>query len=221
MDLLAKGRQCGLDLQHLVAVEHTAVHACLAHQLGGLGAGFKVGGRREEVQDAALEPVVFDAGARHQALERSVAVGAQRHQLPHIAGKGSVVALGEELGAPAPLVRVELGAEQQWRVIAQQPLGHLQWRASVGPGLAEAHRDLGAVGKAGFQRGARLAVHHCHLVTLLGQVPGGADADDAGAENDDLLCLLLHAWKTSLGRRERGAARLEADSGQEPEFKEA
>src|SRR5262249_42602251 len=43
-----------------------------------------------------------------------------------------------------------------------------------------------AVGEAGFQRGVRLAVDDDDLVAFVQQVPGGGDADDAGAENDDL-----------------------------------
>ena len=38
-------------------------------------------------------------------------------------------------------VRIQPGAEQQGGVVAQQPLQHLQRRAGVGPGFAEADRD--------------------------------------------------------------------------------
>mmetsp|Transcript_49004 Transcript_49004/g.115075 ORF Transcript_49004/g.115075 Transcript_49004/m.115075 type:complete len:405 (+) Transcript_49004:3300-4514(+) len=185
-DAVAEGGQRRLDLQHLVAAQHAPVHAMAAHDLGARGAVVEIGLAGEEVQDAALQPVVLDAGAVDQLLQRLVRVAAQLHQLLHVALERGRRALHQKGQAPAPLVGVQPGAEQQWRVVAQQPLGHLEGRAGIGPGLAEAHRDLGAVGEAGFQGRIGLAVDDDDLVAFVEQVPGGGDADDAGAENDDL-----------------------------------
>ena len=41
-------------------------------------------------------------------------------------------------------------------------------------------RDLAAIGKTGFQSGAGLPIDDRDLVTGLGQVPRGGDADHAG-----------------------------------------
>jgi hypothetical protein len=56
---VAEGR---LDGEQLVAADHLAVHAVLLHQgrgVAGVVEGFLVG---VEVRDAALQPVVLDAG---------------------------------------------------------------------------------------------------------------------------------------------------------------
>jgi hypothetical protein len=156
------------------------------HHRRAFGARVEVGLAREEVQDAALEPLVLDAGACHQRLERLVAVAPERHELLHVALERRVAALAEERQAPAPLVRVEPGTEQQRGVVAQQPLRHLERRVGAGPRLAEAHRDLGTVGEAGLQGRVGLTIDESDVVPFFEQVPGGADADDAGAENDDL-----------------------------------
>jgi hypothetical protein len=136
------------------------------------------------VGDAALEPVVFDAGGGHHVLQRGMAVGAQRHQLLHVALEGGVIALAQELQAPAPLLPVQLRAEQQGRIVAEHPFEQLGRRMLVGPGLAVAHRDLRRIGKARLQRGVGLAVDDDHFMATFGQVPRGADADDPGAENE-------------------------------------
>ncbi len=164
--------------------QHAAIDAVMAHQLGGLEAVVGIGGRREEVQDAALQAVVLDAGLRHQALECLVAVAPERDQLADVALERGVVALAEEGQRPAPLVRIETGAEQQGRIVAQEPLSDLQRRAGARPGLAEADRDLGAIGETRLERRFWLAVDDGDLVALLEQIPGGGDADDAGAEDD-------------------------------------
>ena len=150
MDVAAKRRQRWLDLEHLGAVQHPPVNAVAAHQCCAGRPRLEVGLRREEVQDAAFQPLVLDAGDGHHAFQRVVAVASQGHQLAHISLKRSVVALAQKGPTPAPLVRVEPGPKQQRRVIAQRPFRQLEGRASVGPGLAEADRDLRAVGRAGL-----------------------------------------------------------------------
>ena len=69
----------------------------------------------------------------------------------------------------------------------------------MGPWLAEADRDLGAVGMACFECRAGLPIDHGHLVTALQQMPGGADPDDGrdGKSRDDrglaAVCLFQQA----------------------------
>ena len=113
-----------------------------------------------------------------------MAVGPQRHDLLHVALKRRIVALRQELQAPAPLLPVHLRAKQQRGFLVEHPLERLERRFAVGPRLAVAHRDLRSVGEAGFECSVGLAVDHDDFVTALQQVPRRADADDAGAENN-------------------------------------
>src|SRR3546814_13064122 len=46
--------------------------------------------------------------------------------------------------------------------------------------------DLARIGGAGFERRPRLAIDQHDFVPRLGEIPGRGDADDAGAQNDDL-----------------------------------
>ena len=135
-----------------------------------------------------------------------MAVGAQGDELLHIALKGGVVALRQELQAPAPLLpafaKRQLRPEQQRRIVAEHPFQRLQRRVAVGPGLAVADGNLGGIGKAGFQRCAWLAVHHRDLVPALQQMPRGAHANDACAQNDNLH---VHPLFQSASVQELGA----------------
>ena len=137
------------------------------------------------MRNAALQPVVLNAGGLHHLLERGVAVSTQRHDLLHIAFKRGVVALAQKLQAPAPLLPVQLGPEQQRRLLVEHPLEGLERRVLVGPGFAVAHGDLRRIGEAGFQCRVGLPVHDRHLVAALQQVPGGAHANNARTQNND------------------------------------
>ncbi len=172
------------EFAQLVAADHAPLHAEAAHQFHSMGRvvkGLLVG---VEVRDAAFQPVVLDARGAHYVLECGMAVRAQRHDLLHVACEGRVVALRQELQAPAPLLPVQLGAKQQRRFLVEHPLEGLPWRLAVGPGLTVAHRDLRRVGKTGLQRRVGLAVDHSDFMPALAQMPGGANADDAGAQDD-------------------------------------
>ncbi|MCY1532677.1 hypothetical protein D9M68_679600 [compost metagenome] len=71
---IGKGPQCGLDGEQLAARHHPALDAKALHHGGGFGGavkGFLIG---VVVGDAALQPVVFDAGVGHHRLQRGVAV---------------------------------------------------------------------------------------------------------------------------------------------------
>jgi hypothetical protein len=181
----AEGRQRGLDLEHLLAAQHAAVHAVAAHDLGTGGAASKSAWLEKKCRMPRSRRS-YSMPVRVTSSFSDSCVAAELHQLLHVALEGRVGALRQEGQAPAPLVGVQPRAEQQRRVVAQQPLGHLEGRAGIGPGLAEADRDLRAVGEAGLQRRVGLAVDDDDFMPLVEQIPGGGDADDAGAENDDL-----------------------------------
>jgi len=174
-DVLAVGAKRRFDLQQLVAADHAALHAMLAHQFHGMGRivkRFLVG---IEMCNTALEPVVLDARAAHHVLERAVAVRAQGHQLLHIAFEGAVVALRQKTQAPAPLLPVQLRAKQQRGLLVEHPLERLPGSFAVRPRLAVAHRNLPCVGKTCLQRSPGLAVDHNDLVAALAQMPRRAD----------------------------------------------
>jgi hypothetical protein len=95
-------------------------------------------------------------------------------------------AFAQELQAPQPLAHVGADAEQQRRVFLPEPLQHLQRRARVGPGFGMADRDLPAVGEAGLRGRRGLAVDDGDVVALLAQEIGRGDAEQAGAENEDV-----------------------------------
>ena len=132
--------------------------------------------------NAVLQALVFNAGGAHHVFQRGVAVGTQRHQLLHIALKGGVIALAQKLQGPAPLLPVQLEAKQQRRLVAEHPFQRFQRRIAVGPGLAVADRNLSRIGKAGLHGDVGLPVHDSDFVALFQKMPGGANANNSGAE---------------------------------------
>ena len=188
-DVIGKRLECRLDFQQLIAADQLAINAVFAHQRGGVACrieGFLIG---VKVRDAALQPLVIDAGGAHHIFQRFMAVGAQGDDLLHVALKRGVVALRQKPQSPLPLLQAlahrKLGAKQERRIVAEHPLQRLQRRIAVGPRLAVAHRDLRRVGKAGFHRRVGLALHHGDLVPTLQQMPSRAHTNDACAQNDD------------------------------------
>ena len=186
-DLLGKLAQGGFDLEQLGSGYHLARHAVFAHQRGGVASGVERFLFGVVVRNAALQPVVVNAGAAHHVFQGGVAVGAQGDELLHIALEGGVVALRQKLQAPAPLLpaftKWQARPEQQRRVVAEHPFQRLERRVAVGPGFAVTDGNLRGIVKAGFQRGIKLPVHHRDFVPALQQMPGGADADNARAQN--------------------------------------
>ena len=55
-------------------------------------------------------------------------------------------------------------------------------RLGIGPGFGVGHRDLRAVGQAGFLGGAGAAVDHHDVVARLAQPPGAGNSDDAATQ---------------------------------------
>ena len=162
------------------------------------------------MRDAALQPVVINAGLRHQFFERHMAISAQGHDMAHIAVECRIVAFGQKAQTPAVLLPAfpqrPLRPKQQRRLFAEHPLQRFERRIAVGPGLAMADRNLPGVGKTGFQRRIGLAFHHRDLVAALGQIPGGAGADDAGTDHNNMhkKSCCAPALKTAEGAGEYG-----------------
>ena len=85
----------------------------------------------------------------------------------------------------------KLWAKQERRFIREHPFERFEWRITVGPRLAIAHRDLRGIGKAGFAGRLRLTIDHHDLMPGLQQMPRRTDTDDACAENDNFHSLHL------------------------------
>jgi hypothetical protein len=113
-------------------------------------------------------------------------------------------AFAQERKAPQPLPQVRPQAKEQRRVLAREPLQHFERRGGVGPRLGVRHRDLAAVGERRFHAGGVASLEHAHLVAGLAEKPGGGDADDAGAKDEDFHDgLLFKGWreKAAFSRR--------------------
>ena len=143
----------------------------------------------EVVGDAALQPVVVDAGRAHHVLERRVTVGAQGHQLLRRCAR-------------TPLSLHWARNCRPQRHCCQSSRGRNSSGASsrnihfsslagaclaVGPGLAIAHRNLGGVGEAGFPA----PLPSCRSTTVTSwprssRCQAVLDADDAGAQDEEL-----------------------------------
>ena len=173
-----------LDAHGLVGADDLALAAQRAHLLGRGQRAVKLLLVGIEVQDALRALVVLDARGRAQLLQRVAAVGAQAHDLLDVVARARRRAVAQKGQAPQPLAHVGADAEQQGRIFLAQPLQHLQRRAGVGPGFGVAHRNLPAVGKAGFGAGGALAVDDGHLVAELLQEISRSHAEQAGTQND-------------------------------------
>ena len=108
-----------------------------------------------------------------------------REDLRDVLARAPREALVEEAKSPRPLRRIHARAEEQRRVLAQEPPEDLRRRAGIGPGLGVAHRDLAAVGERSLEPRAFAALDDHDLVARLREIPGARGADHAGAENDD------------------------------------
>jgi hypothetical protein len=75
---------------------------------------------------AVLHVVEVDRLLAHQRVHEVAAVEGEAKQPPRGLVRGLLVAGGEELQAPAPLVGIDLGPEAQRRVAPQQPRRQLR-----------------------------------------------------------------------------------------------
>jgi len=164
---------------------HVAVAAELAHQLGRRDALRELLRIGIEGEDAALQLVVFDPRLRAQLLQAIARVERQVQALDGVVPRPRRQAFVEELQSPAPLLRIGAQPEQERRVVAAQPLQDLERCVRIGPRFRIGCRDLAAVRERGFERRARMTVEHRDLVPVLREIPGGGDAHDARAEDED------------------------------------
>jgi len=138
------------------------------------------------VQNALSALVVVDARAGAQLLQGIAAVGAQTHDLLDVVARARRGTLAQKLQTPQPLTLIGTQAKQQRGIFLAQPLQHFQGGTGVGPGLGMADRDLATVGETGFCGRGGLSVDDADLMTELRQVIGGADPQQAAAQNDDV-----------------------------------
>ncbi|HEY8245350.1 MAG TPA: hypothetical protein VII68_17935 [Casimicrobiaceae bacterium] len=137
-----------------------------------------------ELQDAALEVVVAEAGRRAEVLERVARVQREIEALDRVVPRARRQALDQEAQPPQPLAPVRAQAEEQRRVLAPEPFRDLERCVGVRPRLGVGRRDLAAVRERGLEGGAGLAVDQRDLVAVGCEVPRGGDADHASPEHE-------------------------------------
>ena len=141
---------------------------------------------RIDLERAAFDAVVRDAGIRADLLQRVQAVERQAQHVPGVVPGGPGPRAAQELEPPAPHPRDLAGMDQDRRVGLRERPQRLERHPRRRPRHRLADRDEAAVRMAALARDPRLAVDQHHLVAVLKQVVGGGDADHAGAEHDHL-----------------------------------
>ena len=145
----------------------------------------------KELQRAALAPFVVEIGqlggkfGKHRA-----AVGGDAHHPFFIDAVTRLCAVAKHLPQPGELEGAAVRTDDERRMRAQHPFQRLDWNAGRRPRRGVAVGKLPGVGVAGFQRWPGGAVDDADFVSGLGEIPGAADAADAGSEDDDFHGLL-------------------------------
>ena len=140
----------------------------------------------EQMQDAARALLVFEPARLPQPCQALCAVHGERGDRRRVAATACGQTLTQKGQRPPPLRRIKRGAKLQRRIVASEPAQHQPWRCRVGPGLRMTDGDLATVGEARFEPSTGLTIDHTDFETGLLQIPGGADAGDAGAQNHDV-----------------------------------
>ena len=192
----ARRRQRRLDGEAFVDPDRPANTPQMGHQRQRRQRVLVVARIAEDVEDAAGELVVGDAGGRPHQGELVAAVQRDAQRALDVDGDARPPAVGEEAQAPRPQCRIEAQVEQQRRIVAAQPLERLPRCGGRCPRRGMVGRDLAAVGEAGLQCRARLAVDDHDLRAGAGQEIGGGDADHARAQDHH-----RHARRPSAPRR--------------------
>ena len=138
-----------------------------------------------EQLEIALAPVVIDAELIAQG---TLAVAAEPGDPLHPRAIAAIAlgrALTQPAREPAPLRRRKRGPDDDGRGGLEQLAGQLARHPRCGPGghIAGRH-DAGIAGAGGLGRAAQ-RVMDVDLMAALAQIPGGGDADDAGADHRD------------------------------------
>src|SRR3982074_2466211 len=100
-----------------------------AHRLGMPCNGFEVALAGAEMENAARELVVADAGAAPQSAQAFPAVDGKPGEGSRIALEASRAAFAQEAQAPAPLRPIGARPEKQRRILAAEPAEDLRHHA--------------------------------------------------------------------------------------------
>ena len=158
----------------------------------GLGEQLESGPRRGHVARRAQQLqmtmvlVVFEADEFAQLLQLLAAV---HRQALHAFAVGAVAferAFAQPGARPAPERGVEARAQADRGGAAEQGAQHLAGHAGGGPGRDMARGDQAGVGETAFLGGIVAAVDQGDLVSGGVQVMRGGDADDAGADDNNM-----------------------------------
>ncbi len=184
-DFFAHMLQRRLDADAAIAVEDFIGNAIGGKRLDVLARGVELGLCPEQLQRALHALVVGNAGFCAQCGKRNAAIVGE----PQHAALADRIALRrairKHLDHPANPGGIDFRAQDQRRVLHEQPLHCLHWDAGCRPGRAIAERDFAGIGKARFQRRSWLTVNDRHVMSAPGKLIGRGDADDAGAENNN------------------------------------
>ncbi len=164
-------------------VEDLVGHAVLLEHGDVLAGGIQLRLGAEQLHRTQLPAFVVQSGLFAQPVQAVAAVARQAHHACLVDRVAAGRAVAQHVQQPGVLVRVQAGLYDQRRVLGEQPFQGFQRHARRGPRRRVAGRDLAGVGKAGFAAGSGFAVHHGHLEAGARQVPRGAHADDATAQN--------------------------------------
>jgi hypothetical protein len=110
-DPVARVGERGLDRHAFIGRLHVELAAELAHDAGRLLRGIELGPAGIEMQDAALELVVLDAGLGAQLAQQRAAVKPEIHDLDDVVAGAGGRAFAQELQPPRPLAPVGARAE--------------------------------------------------------------------------------------------------------------
>lgn len=164
-----------------VPVQHLIGNTVGSQRLDILCRGLELLLRAEKLQGSLHAFVIGDAGLGAKIGQRDAAViGKAQHAalVDRVALRGAV---RQHPRHPGEHGHVEFRAQDERRMFHEQPLHGLHRDAGRGPWRAIAEGHFAGIGKAGFQRRTRLPVDDRDVMTGLGQLISGCDADNAGS----------------------------------------
>ncbi len=143
-------------------------------------------GIRVQHQLAGSSEIAIQLLLLHEAIQGLATLGGQRQQLHGGLAGDRGPAGGQELHAPAPLLRAPLRGEAQGTAAVEQQLGDTGQQRRVGQRLHIAVAQLCTVTGYGAHAGPGCLVDHRDPMPGLVQEPGTAQADDARAYHANL-----------------------------------
>ena len=211
-DFLPDMPECRLDANAAIGIEHFIGDAVGGQGFDVLGRRVELMMRSEKLQRALHAFVIGDAGLFANLGERNATViGKAQHAalVDRIALRGAV---RQHLDEPRQHGAIDLRAQDERRVVHEQPLDRLHRNAGSGPGRAIAEGDFAGIGKARFQRRPLLPVDDRDLMARLGKLIRRCHADDTGTQNDDFHDVLR---EMSFGRSAILTVEAMAETGQD------